>query len=145
TFVFFLRTAQLIKIITATTPDNNPTVANPRAKSYPSEKPNFSNVPAIPAAVPCPPSKAISIKAPAIGGKPKNEFKINTQTNSPPTYCPNPIVQPKESWGAANPQILDRLGNVLPRKRVANTTLIIKSGSTLHTSVTFSGIIPFTK
>src|SRR5699024_9647353 len=96
TFVFFLRTAQLIKIIHATTPDNRPTVANPRAKSYHSENPRFPNVPAIPTAVPCPLPKAISNKATAIDGKTKNGFKINTANNIQTTYCPNPIVQPKD-------------------------------------------------
>src|SRR5699024_4036523 len=94
--VLFLLTAQLINIIPITNPDSRPTVARPIDRSYASGKPNFSNVPASPAAEPCPPSKEISISATAIGGRPKNGVLTNNASKTPTTYCPQPIAHPKE-------------------------------------------------
>src|SRR5699024_6248438 len=130
--------AQLIKIIPTITPDNKPTVANPIERSYPSAKSIFSKVSPIPAAVPWPPSKAISIKAPDIDGIPKKGAKINAARPTPTTYCPHPIVHPNDNCGPANRQIFLRPGMVEPRKREANTTLIINPGNDSHTSVTCS-------
>src|SRR5699024_1440940 len=66
-----------------------------------------------------------------------------TASSTPITYCPQPIVQPKDSCGPAKRKTFARLGIVVPRNNVANTTLIINPGNVLHTLITSSGKIPF--
>ena len=117
-----------MRAIPMTIPPTIPTVARPTARSAPSLKPRSSMTPRIPAAVPCPPSKAISIRAPVMGEAAKTGTSTRAARSRPTTYWPEPSATPRESWGPASCTARLGVGSSWPRNMVAKMTLISRPG-----------------
>ena len=78
-------------------PLTRPTVAMPTARSAPSLNPSLVITSRMPAAVPWPPSKPISINPPVIGDDPKNGTIIRAASSRPTTYCEDANAVPNAS------------------------------------------------
>src|SRR5699024_5569451 len=133
---------QLTPMTPIITPERIPTVAIANAKSPPPSKPSSSITGAIPAAVPWPPSKPISMRAPNIGVTLNSGTSTATTNNMPITYWPAAKVTPSDSWGPKSLTARFGEGSSVPRNNPANTTLINSPGSSPHTSRTLAPKIP---
>ena len=140
-----MRLPQSINQVPMIIPETSPTVAKVKDKSAASGKPNSAKVSAIPADVPCPPSKATSIKEAAMAGNLKIGVNTVIPSIKPMTYCPHPKICPKAACGAACRQIVRQPGIICPRNKVANTILMKIPGDFDHTVKIASGKIPFTR
>ena len=114
-------------------------VANPTAISLPCSNPNSWNTRDSPATVPCPPSKLISSSEALTGGNPNTGTAIAKVTMPPIIYCPQAIVCPNATCGAASLPISVNFSSGLPKNNVANTTLINSGGMRDHTVYTSGG------
>lgn len=129
-----VRTPQLMRRIPSTTPATIPTVATPTARSAPVANPSSSNTGRMPAAVPCPPSKPISMRAPTIGSAANRGTRTSAASRSPTTYCPDPKATPRASCGPTSAAARFGVGSSWPRNIVANTTEMSRPGRTRQVS-----------
>src|SRR5699024_10781703 len=108
----------------------------------PPSKPSSSITGAIPAAVPCPPSNPISIRAPNIGVTLNSGTSTATTSNMPTTYWPAAKVTPSDNWGPKSLTPRFGEGSLVPRNSPATTTLMRSSGNAPQTSKTPAPKIP---